>query len=97
MTDTIIGVFKTLLSEKHNGEIFNIGNPNETTILDLAHKILSITKSNSKITFLPLPEDDPKRRNPDISKASKLLNWEPNIDLDTGLKFTIPWLKEQIL
>jgi len=97
VTDTIIGVFKTLLSEKHNGEIFNIGNPNETTILDLAHKILSITKSNSKITFLPLPEDDPKRRNPDISKASKLLNWEPNIDLDTGLKFTIPWLKEQIL
>ena len=57
------------------------------------HKILSITKSKSKITFLPLPEDDPKRRNPDISKAHKLLNWEPNIDLDTGLNFTISWLK----
>jgi len=74
----------------------NLGNPDEITVKELANKIIGLTNSKSKIKFLPLPQDDPKQRQPDISKAKKLLKWEPRIPLDEGLKKTIPWFEKRI-
>ena len=72
----------------------NLGNPNERTILEVAEKIKNLTKSKSELTFLPLPEDDPTIRQPDISKARQFLSWEPEIKLEEGLKRTITWFKK---
>lgn len=85
--DTVDGLVK-LMNSKEIGPI-NIGNPNEISIKELGERIISITKSKSKIIYLPLPQDDPKVRCPDISKAKKLINWEPNVDLEKGLEETI--------
>ena len=74
----------------------NIGNPNEITMNELAKKILKLTKSDSKITYEDLPKDDPKQRNPDISLAKKILNWEPKIELKKGLTKTIIDFKKRI-
>ena len=70
---------------------FNMGNPNEISMLTLAETILKLTQSNSKLVFEPLPKDDPKRRKPDITLAKQKLNWEPNIKLETGLLKTIDY------
>ena len=67
----------------------NIGNPNEITIKEVALKIIELTKSKSKIIYLPLPKDDATNRKPDITKANKILNWNPKINLTNGLKETI--------
>ena len=75
-----------------NGPI-NLGNPNEFTVLELATKILYLTNSNSEILFKDLPEDDPQQRKPDIAKAKSLLSWEPDIQLEEGLKRTIDYFK----
>ena len=74
----------------------NLGNPDEFTIISLAKKILELTRSKSRIKFLDLPADDPKKRQPDIAKAKRLLGWQPRVTLDEGLKKTIPWFKQQI-
>lgn len=71
----------------------NIGNPGEFTIRQLAEKVIALTGSTSKITSAPLPSDDPKQRQPDISLAREKLNWEPTIDLEEGLKRMIEWMK----
>ncbi len=72
----------------------NLGNPEEFTVKELAEKILSLTGSNSKITYYPLPGDDPMQRKPDISTAKKELNWSPQIDLEEGLIKTISYFSE---
>jgi UDP-glucuronate decarboxylase len=69
----------------------NIGNPTETTILEFATRIITLIGSSSRIVFKPLPSDDPKQRQPDISLARKTLGWEPSTDIDTGLKKTIEY------
>jgi UDP-glucuronate decarboxylase len=74
----------------------NLGNPNEFTILELAEKVITLTNSSSEIQYLPLPPDDPKQRQPDISQANEKLNWEASIELGTGLKYTVPYFKEVI-
>ena len=74
----------------------NLGNPGEFTMLELASKIKEITGSNSQILQMPLPQDDPKQRRPDISKAKQYLNWEPNIALEQGLIKAIEYFKTQI-
>jgi UDP-glucuronate decarboxylase len=75
----------------------NIGNSGEFTILELAEKVILQTKSKSKIVFEPLPEDDPTQRQPDISKAKKLLNnWEAKVSLDEGLTYTIEYFKKEL-
>ena len=71
----------------------NIGNPGEFTMLELAEKVLSLSGSKSKITFEPLPSDDPRQRKPDIGLAKEKLNWEPKISLEDGLKETIAYFK----
>jgi UDP-glucuronate decarboxylase len=74
----------------------NIGNPGEFTILELAEKVLQITGSSSKIIYEPMPQDDPKQRQPDITKAKEILGWEPTVPLEEGLKKTVAYFKEQI-
>ncbi len=74
----------------------NVGNPGEFTMLELAQKVISLTGSNSKIIHLPLPQDDPMQRQPDITLAKKELNWEPHVSLEEGLKKTIEYFKEVI-
>jgi dTDP-glucose 4,6-dehydratase len=71
----------------------NIGNPYEVTVIEIAEKIIALTKSKSAIEFLPLPEDDPKVRRPDITRAKQLLNWSPQISLEEGLRRTIDYFK----
>ena len=71
----------------------NLGNPTEFTILELAKKIIKLTDSKSKIVYKPLPEDDPKQRQPDIELAHKELKWEPKIQLEEGLKKTINYFE----
>jgi nucleoside-diphosphate-sugar epimerase len=71
------------------GEVVNIGNSQEKTILELATKIKEVTKCKSEITFHPLPKDDPKRRCPDTNKQEKLVQWTPTVSFEEGLKKTI--------
>jgi len=96
VSDTIRGLISMMKTENFTGPV-NLGNPEEHTILDLAEKIIKITKSTSKITFKPLPKDDPLRRCPDITLAENKLNWEPKISLDQGLESTVEYFKKQIL
>jgi UDP-glucuronate decarboxylase len=71
----------------------NTGNPNEFTIKELAEKVIELTGSSSKLDYLPLPGDDPTQRQPDISLAKKELGWEPQVQLEEGLKKTIPYFE----
>ena len=72
----------------------NIGNPNEITIKEIAELIVNMTRSKSKIIYLPLPKDDPTNRKPDINRAKEVLNWEPKIKLEEGLIKTINYFKK---
>jgi dTDP-glucose 4,6-dehydratase len=92
--DLIEGI--VLLMHSQVNEPINLGNPKEFSILDLAHLIIKLTHSKSKIVFKSLPSDDPKQRCPDIRKAKKILNWQPKIDLKEGLIRTIEWFKKKI-
>ena len=94
VSDLIEGIFRLLMSEQNNP--VNIGNPNEMTIQCLTDKILQATGSKSKIVQVPLPEDDPKTRQPNITLAKTLLDWEPKVSLDEGLKSTLKYFKEQL-
>ena len=94
VSDLIEGICRLLISEQN--EPVNIGNPNEMTIQNLADKILQATGSKSKIVQVPLPEDDPKTRQPNITLAKTLLDWEPKVSLDEGLKSTLKYFQEQL-
>lgn len=96
VSDLVDGLIKLLLADKKITGPINLGNPVEYTIMQLANKIIELTNSNSKIIYLPLPEDDPKQRKPDITLANKLLEWEPTTDLNSGLHFTISDFKTRI-
>ena len=89
VSDEIAGIVKLGASNEHLP--VNIGNPTEFTILECAQLVQKVTGSKSKITFRPMPQDDPKQRRPDISKAKSLLGWEPKIDLETGLRLSLPY------
>jgi dTDP-glucose 4,6-dehydratase len=91
VSDEIEGIYRLMMSDYTLP--VNIGNPEEHTILEFAEIILKITGSRSKIAFKELPVDDPKQRRPDITKAKKLLNWEPQVSLEAGLKETIKYFK----
>ena len=94
VTDLVEGIYRLLMSDQH--EPVNIGNPIEMTIQQMANKILQATQSKSKIVQLSLPEDDPKTRQPNITLARKLLDWEPKVSLDEGLESTLEYFKQQI-
>src|SRR5262245_31948032 len=92
-SDLIEGIYRLMMSGTTNP--VNIGNPHEMTVLEFAHEIIRATGSRSKIVFKPLPQDDPKQRRPDISRAKKLLNWEPKVTLAEGLKKTIAYFRSK--
>ena len=92
--DTVAGIISLMYSTEY--DVFNIGNPNEMTVGKLAEKIIELTDSTSEIKYLELPNDDPKQRKPDITKAKTKLNWEPKVNLDEGLAKTITWVEEQL-
>ena len=92
VSDLVDGIDKLLASEVDTP--VNIGNPIETSMLELAQNIIRLTKSKSQIVFRPLPEDDPKKRLPDITKARTLLGWEPKVTPEEGLERTVNWFKE---
>jgi dTDP-glucose 4,6-dehydratase len=94
VSDLIKGIHNLMISEV--AEPVNLGNPEEYTILDFAKKIIKLTNSKSRIVFKELPVDDPKQRKPDISKAKKLLDWEPKVSVDEGLKETIEWFRNNM-
>jgi dTDP-glucose 4,6-dehydratase len=94
VSDLVEGIYRLLMSDQH--EPVNIGNPIEMTIQQMADKILQATQSQSKIVQVPLPEDDPKTRQPNITLAKKLLDWEPKVRLDEGLESTLEYFKQQI-
>ncbi len=94
VSDEIAGILKLAWSDEHLPT--NIGNPGEFSILECAQLVLKVTGSKSRITFLPLPEDDPKQRKPDITKARRLLAWEPAIDLEAGLRLSLPYFRESL-
>ena len=87
--DLVKGIILIMNSESNIVNPINLGNPNEITINELASMIIKYTNSNSKIIYKELPEDDPKRRKPNILKANKILNWKPTLSLSTGLIKTI--------
>ncbi len=93
VSDMVEGLFRTMFTENIKGEVINLGNPDERTILDFANLIVSMTHAQSKIIFEDLPEDDPKTRKPDITKAQKLLGWKPQVGLAEGLEKTIQYFK----
>ncbi|HLW83210.1 MAG TPA: UDP-glucuronic acid decarboxylase family protein [Candidatus Acidoferrales bacterium] len=93
VSDLIEGILRLLDSEEHLP--VNIGNPNEITILEFAQRIRAITGGRAEIIFQSLPQDDPKRRRPDTSKAKKLLNWEAKVDLEKGLRLTLEYFEKK--
>ena len=74
----------------------NMGNPGEFTMIELAERVLRLTGSKSKLVFMPLPQDDPKQRQPDITRAKELLHWEPTVALEQGLERTIAYFRTVI-
>jgi len=94
VSDEIEGILRLAESNEHFP--VNIGNPDEFTILECAHRVLATTESKSNIRFDNLPQDDPKQRRPDITKAKALLGWEPKIDLDTGLRMSLDYFREAV-
>jgi dTDP-glucose 4,6-dehydratase len=94
VTDEIDGFLRLSKTDEHFP--VNIGNPNEFTVLECARRVIEVTGSKSKIRYEKLPQDDPKQRQPDISKATKLLGWEPRIGLDAGLKMSLEYFREAV-
>lgn len=92
--DLVEGIYRLLLSDYSSP--VNIGNPSEITLMQFAEEVLALTGSKSKIVFKPLPQDDPKQRQPDITKARTILGWEPKVDRHEGLKRTLEYFKLHI-
>jgi nucleoside-diphosphate-sugar epimerase len=95
VSDLIDGLTSLFFAESIYQPI-NIGNPKPITMLELASEVIRLTNSNSELIFLPLPSDDPKDREPDISKAKELLHWEPKISREEGLKRTVEDVQRQL-
>jgi dTDP-glucose 4,6-dehydratase len=94
VSDLIEGIYRLLLSDEW--QPVNIGNPHEISLLEFAKEIIALSGTPSKITFKPLPQDDPKQRQPDISRAKEVLGWEPKIAREQGLALTYEYFKKQL-
>jgi dTDP-glucose 4,6-dehydratase len=95
VSDLVDGIYRLLHADFH--EPVNIGNPNEVSILDFAKEIVALSGSDCKIEFKPLPQDDPKVRKPDITRARTLLSWEPKVDRHDGMKATLDFFRRTLL
>jgi dTDP-glucose 4,6-dehydratase len=93
-TDLIDGIYRLGMSNENLPT--NIGNPTEFTVLDFANLVKKLANSNSEIVFEPLPQDDPKQRKPDISKAKEVLGWEPQVGLEEGLARTLEYFRGKL-
>jgi dTDP-glucose 4,6-dehydratase len=93
-SDLIEGIYRLMMSG--HSQPVNIGNPHEMTMLEFAREIISATGSRSRLVFRPLPQDDPKQRRPDITRAKRWLHWEPRVTLAKGLKATIAYFREKL-
>ena len=96
VSDLIEGIFSLLTHEKPVETPINLGNPSEFSMSELAQKVIDITDSSSKIIFEPLPQDDPKQRKPDITLAKRILGWQPNIELETGIQLTVDYFTREL-
>ena len=94
VSDEVDGILRLARSAEH--EPVNVGNPAEFTILECARKVIATTGSASQIKFEALPQDDPKQRCPDISKAKRLLGWEPKVELESGLKLSLEYFRQAV-
>ncbi len=94
VSDEVEGILRLSKSAEHGP--MNIGNPTEFTILECAQRVLAVTGSKSALKYEALPQDDPKQRRPDISKAKQLLGWEPKIDLDNGLRMSLEYFRGEV-
>jgi dTDP-glucose 4,6-dehydratase len=94
VSDLVAGIWRLMNSDEH--EPTNIGNPQEITILEFAERIRALLRVTTPIVFNPLPQDDPKQRCPDISKARRLLKWEPKVNLEEGLRITLEYFQQQV-
>ena len=94
VADLVEGISRLLNADFH--EPVNLGNPNEVSILDFAREIVELSASKSEIVFKPLPQDDPRVRRPDISRARKLLGWEPKIERRDGMRRTLEYFRERV-
>jgi dTDP-glucose 4,6-dehydratase len=94
VSDLVEGIYRLLLSDYHMP--VNIGNPNEISLRDFAEEVQRLTGSASPIVYKPLPQDDPKQRQPDITRAKEILGWEPKVDRAEGLKITLDYFREQL-
>jgi len=94
VSDLIEGIYRLMQSDEHSP--VNIGNPQEITILEFAERIRALVGSDAPIIFKPLPQDDPRQRCPDISKARRILQWEPKVNLDQGLRATLDYFRQQV-
>jgi dTDP-glucose 4,6-dehydratase len=94
VSDLIEGIYRLMQSDEHTP--VNIGNPQEITILEFAERVRALVGTDAPIVFKPLPQDDPKRRCPDISKARRVLNWEPKFSLEEGLRLTVDFFRQQV-
>jgi UDP-glucuronate decarboxylase len=95
VSDLVDGLVR-LMNCENQTEPVNLGNPEEFTIMELAEKVLALTGSSAALVFKPLPPDDPVRRKPDISRAKAILDWQPTVPLDAGLRATIPYFGERL-
>ncbi|GAC1396371.1 MAG: SDR family oxidoreductase [Chloroflexota bacterium] len=94
VSDLVDGILAAMFTERTAGDVFNLGNPDEYTVLQFAHMIAEQLGSGAGVVYRPLPTDDPARRRPDITKAREVLNWEPCVDLPTGIDHTADWFRE---
>jgi UDP-glucuronate decarboxylase len=93
VTDQVEGLLRLASLDAARGQVINIGNVNEITVLTLAKKVIELTGSSSALSFHPLPEDDPLRRRPDVTRAKQIIGWEPKVPLEKGLVRTIEWIR----
>ncbi len=96
VADLVEGILAVMFTDGLQGEVINLGNPEEHTVLEYAHLIRQLCRSDSAIEFRPLPQDDPTKRCPDISKARSRLGWEPRVGLEEGLRRTIEWFQATV-
>lgn len=94
VSDLVEGIYRLLLSDY--AFPVNVGNPNEISLLDFAEEIISLTGTSSKIVYKDLPQDDPKQRQPDITRAKEILGWEPKVERNEGLKITLDYFKQKL-
>jgi nucleoside-diphosphate-sugar epimerase len=96
VSDLVAGILAAVDTPHQAGEVFNLGNPREQTIVEFAAAVCAALGRDLEVAYLPLPEDDPTRRQPDITKAANVLGWEPTVALEDGVRTTVEWFRRRL-